>query len=309
MFMNRFHNRARALFSALLLAAALAMPGCPRPPEELVKRELVHDGRDRSYWFFAPAAAETDTPLPLVIALHRFTEDGAAMARLTGFNAVAEREGFIVAYPNGLGRRFNTDEGGVDDVAFVLAVIDDLAAVYPVDRGRVYLVGASNGGFLTYKAVCETPETFAAAAVVMGAMQGDIAENCAEGPPMPMLIVHGTADPIVPYDAENVFAGRPLAVLPVQEAVAFWVARNGCDATPVLSDLPDTDPEDGSTVTEAAYTGGDGGSEVVLYQVAGGGHTWPGGTRITPQFITGGQNRDFSASDAIWAFFSRFARE
>ena len=297
---------ARVFLGMLLSAAA----GCLPPPVcGLVEVPLCRDGVARTYQRFVPASCTEGKPVPLVVVLHGLTEDGRAMARETDFNAIAEREGFVVAYPDGLLRSFNVfAEGWPDDVGFVLAVVDDVCATCAVDPGRIYLTGASNGGFLTYRLVCEAPGVFAAAAPVMATMPQTVAEAC-EPPPTPILLIHGTEDPIVPYDDPVLYAGPRLTVrmLPIPDTAEFWVAASGCDPEPSVDSLPDTDPADGTTAVCETWTGDDPEAEVVLYTVEGGGHTWPGGYEAYPAWLVGRQCNDFDASEVIWCFFARHA--
>lgn len=238
-------------------------------------------------------------PAPLVLVLHPFTGSGRQMRRETGLDTLADREGFIVAYPNGRQRRWNMGafgEGGVDDVAFLDALIDHIAANHPVDRARVYLTGGSNGGMMAQYYTCVRPERVAAVAPIFGTLPRATAALCPPGPPKPALFIHGTEDPVLPYEG-----GGEGAVLSVEENVAFWTARNGCQGSTEETALPDTDPDDGTTTRRVAYTGC--AADVELYIVAGGGHTWPGGGPDYPRWIVGRTARDFSASETIWAFF------
>ncbi len=298
-------------FVALIPVAAAVFTSCTAT-EGLELRRLTLDGEERSYYLHIPGDMDPSNPAPLVIALHRFTGTGARMAKLTGFNAVADAKGFLVAYPNGKNRRFNVDtDSGPDDVAFILAVIEDIAGGRALDRSRVCLTGASNGGFLVYKLVCEHPETFAAAAPVMATFLDDIARACGNGVQIPMIIIHGDADPIVPYDTNRVFAGpgMTLDVLSVPDTVAFWAMQNGCIPEPVIEELPDTHPSDGTAAVRETYLDENGLPKVVHINVRQGGHTWPGGAEPLPEFIVGKQSQDFDASAMIWDFFALHSRE
>lgn len=237
------------------------------------------------------------TPAPLLLVLHPFTGSGRQMRRVTGLDALADREGFIVAYPNGRQRRWNVGafgEGGADDVAFLDALIDHIAACHPVDRTRVYLTGGSNGGMMAQYYTCVRPERVAAVAPIFGTLPRETAALCPPGPPKPALFIHGTEDPVLPYEGAR-------EGLSAEENVAFWTARNGCPGTTAETALPDTDPNDGTATRRVAHTGC--AADVELYIVGGGGHTWPGGGPDYPRWIVGRTARDFSASETIWAFF------
>jgi len=284
---------------------AAGTAACFHAPAGLERGSIVHDGLHRSYLLFVPPEAEA--PLPLVLGLHRFTGSGSEMARTSRFHEIAAEEGFVVAYPDGRGRRWNTElDGSPDDLGFLLALVDALADSYPIDRSRVYVTGASNGGFMTWLLACQAGEHFAAIAPVMATFPESIAENCADRP-MPVCIIHGTDDPIVPYDSPELSGGpgSTRSVLTIPDAIAFWVARNGANPEAVETPLPNLDPSDGTTTTLLRHVN-PGGAEVVHYRVEGGGHTWPGGTEIWPRFLVGNQSQDFNASRVIWDFFSQY---
>ncbi|MHC4955725.1 MAG: extracellular catalytic domain type 1 short-chain-length polyhydroxyalkanoate depolymerase [Planctomycetota bacterium] len=289
------------------LVLLVALAGCTPHLTELSERDFRVDGARRTYELYVPASAPR--PAPLVVALHRLLESGSVMATLTGFNKVADREGFVVVYPNGPWRRFEAFESDSrDDVALVLAVIEDVARQVPVDRRRIYVTGASNGGFLTHRMACLKPRVFAAAAPVMALMPGQLAERVPDGEPVPMLIIHGTRDGIVPEDDTSVFAGKKYDVLPMEETIDYWVRRNRALTQATMRELPDRDPKDGTRVEVRRHAAQQGGAEVVYYRVLGGGHTWPGGVEPTPAFIVGTKSKEFSASEVIWEFFRRYRR-
>ncbi len=282
----------------LLLLLLQAAPGCITV-EGLQRCVLELDGRRRAYELHVPDHLAPDEPVPLLVALHRYLGTARGMAHMTGFNDIADREGFIVAYPNGPGARWDTFGGDYrDDVRVVLAVIEDVAATHSIDRRRVYLTGASNGGFMTYVLACVEPGAFAAVAPVKGLMPHDLIEQGSPAAPLPIMIVHGTRDPLVPYDATSVLGE---AMLSVDQAVEHWVQRNGCEPHPVVETLPDRDPDDRTRVTVERYAGS--ATPVVLVRVEGGGHTWPGGHEPGLGILTGRMSRDIEASELIWQFF------
>jgi polyhydroxybutyrate depolymerase len=287
-----------------LSLAMLLLPACPSLPG-LHHRTLPHDGRTRSYELFVPDSAKAQA-LPLVVALHGLASTGTTMAEVTGFHKVGAREGFIVAYPNGLHRSFNFGVlDSPDDAGFILAVIDDIADEFPVDRTRVYLTGLSNGGFMTHYMACDAASVFAAAAPVMSSLTPGMAESCEPSERIPILMIHGTEDGVVPFEGSPIDAadGHVFATLPVPDAVQFWVAANGIEGPPTVETLPDVDPADGTTTTLERYEGVDG-IEVLFYIVDGGGHTWPG----APPSRVDTTSQDFDATEVIWDFFSRHAR-
>ena len=122
------------------------------------------------------------------------------------------------------------------------------------------------------------------------------------------MMINGTADPLVPWEGGYVHAFRKKLgkIISVPQTIEFWVARNGCSASPQISRLPDTDPEDGTSVQKSAYGQCTDGADVILYEIKGGGHTWPGGYQYFPEFLIGKTNRDLDASQAIWDFFNGY---
>lgn len=296
----------------LAICILSAATGCPREPLRLAKEVAWHGGLLRSYLLYVPESYDGSEPVPLVVALHRFSEDGKDMARMTGFNTLAERHGFIVAYPNAVMRCFNGFGwfDYPDDVAFILDTVDEIAHRYWIDPARTYVTGASNGGFMTYLMACDASDVFAAAAAVMATMPEELAQTPANARKTPILIMHGTEDPIVPYYDSNLLIGRgrPVEVLPIPETVDYWVRHNGCSPSPLRETLQNADPNDQTTAIRETYANGRNNAEVVLYTIVGGGHTWPGGIESFPEFIVGDRSNDFRATEVIWDFFQRHPR-
>jgi polyhydroxybutyrate depolymerase len=276
--------------------------------DRLASHRFEHDGRQRAYHLYLPAANGGAEGKPLVVALHRFAETGKRMSKLTGFTDLAEEAGFAVVYPEGVGRRWNTRMFGpdtIDDVGYIDALTKHLVDAYSLDANRVYLTGASNGGFMTYLLAAELPGAFAAVAPVMATMPESVADIANELCAVPIMIVHGTKDPVVPYDGWEVEAGpngaRP--VLPIPDTARFWAKLNRAAEIPGTVDLADTVTDDGTRVTRDEYAGE---NPVVELRILGGGHTWPGGEQLWPRFIVGRISRDVNATEMIWEFFQRF---
>ncbi|TWT46240.1 Esterase PHB depolymerase [Phycisphaerae bacterium RAS1] len=311
----------RILPFAISAAALGFLPACP-PPESprddpflvgLSQRDVIHDGVVRQLRLFVPGQTLDAPPasVPLLLILHGGGGDAALMARITQFDALAQREGFIAAYPQGINGNWNDGrpelDNGVDDVGFIAAVIDELAAEYPVDQLRVYATGLSNGGQMCFRLAFDLGERIAAVAPVAALLSAALAER--EPPPsMPMLIIFGRDDPITPFEGGTV-GGDALSrgdVISADATRTFWIAANGAVAAPTVEDLPDRDPLDGTRATRAVHTtgGGAASAEFQFITVDGGGHTWPGGAQYLPVLAIGRTSRDFSASEEIWRFVS-----
>jgi polyhydroxybutyrate depolymerase len=250
---------------------------------------------------------------PLVLALHGRLGQGRNQAKLTGFDAVADEAGFIVAYPDGVSRSWAdgrgttpADRDGVDDVGFLSTLIDHFVEQHGVDAHRVYVTGMSNGGMMSFRLACELSGRIAAIAPVAAQMSEAVAAGCAPSRAVPVMLVVGTEDPLVPFTGGQVFGDRG-AVLSASEVRSRWAQWNGCPAQGPLTELlEDRAPDDGTRVRRELHTGCRDGAEVLLYAVEGGGHTWPGGQRYAREARVGRICRDLDASRAIWGFFQRF---
>ena len=190
-------------------------------------------------------------------------------------------------------------EGKADDVKFVGSLLDDLATVANVDPKRVYATGMSNGGMMCYRLAAELSGRIAAIAPVAGTMA--IAE-AKPNRPVPVMHFHGMDDRIVPFGGPGKGTPKFLSFKSVEETINIWAKLNKCMEEPVAEKLEDK-AEDGTTVTKKTYASKKDGAEVVLVEIEGGGHTWPG---VEPplQFI-GKSTKDISANDMMWEFFQR----
>jgi len=268
-------------------------------------------GRTRSYILHVPA--HTSGRVPLVIALHGGGSRAAGAQRLTKLDQIADREGFIVVYPESADGHWNDGRidpsipADVDDVAFIRTLIDTLAAEYPIDTARVFATGISNGGMMAYRLACELSDKIAAIAPVAGAVAGDLAPRCQPARPVSVIAMNGTADPLVPWEGGQVHGVRDRgAVLGARASVALFAQVARCGA-PVTAWEPDRDRLDGTRVQDVTYGGCDRAA-VELVNIDGGGHTWPGGAQYLPVAWIGRASREFSASERIWRFFAEHGR-
>ena len=291
------------------LAAVVAQDPSSQPGK------LRFDGRDRTYLLHLPASHPAKN-VPLVIVLHGSGGSGRGMERLTGFSAVANREGFAVVYPDGLWRNWNDGRGRIafprtDDAGFLIALIDRLTNAGIVDPHRVYVAGISNGGMMAQRLACEAPDKVAAVASVAATLPERIAPDCKPLRPVSMLFIHGTKDPLVPYTGGEITSphGIPSGsrVFSLDGTARFWATRDGCPDSPESSSLPDR-ASDGTTVRVVRYHSCRDGSAVEAYTVDGGGHTWPGGLQYLPKFLIGKTSHNLNADETMWEFFRRAVR-
>lgn len=307
-----------------ILATVFAAGSCPAAPRTgplsrpgpHTREQTVEVGdRTRTYYLHVPPRLPRKRALPLVLVFH----GGGGRATgtetfLTHFSDLADRDGFLVAYPEGVGQHWNDGRDNpssaaakqdVDDLGFVVALIDAVARAHPLDRRRVYATGISNGGIFSHYLAANHADLIAAIAPVAGGLADPFSKRFHSKGPVSVLILQGTDDPLVPYTGGRLRAGDRGRVIPTTEAVKLWVKHDGCDEKPAEETLPDRDPADGCTVKRFTYAHGRNGTEVVLYRIEGGGHTWPGGPQYLPPRLIGRVCRDIDGSAVIWDFFQK----
>jgi polyhydroxybutyrate depolymerase len=270
-------------------------------------------GVTRNYLLHVPATYRSSTSMPVVMLFHGGQGSASSIERITGadgFSGLSDRSGFIAVYPDSFAG--NWDDGRetittpTNDVAFVAAALDALAVEYNVDSKRVYASGISNGGMMSFRLACELSTRITAITSVAANMPQALVSGCKPSRPVPVLMLSGTADPLMPYAGGTVSGnGVGGTVLSAAASVSFWLNNNANAAQLQTSALPNVDTQDGSTTDVLAYGNAGAVGEVVLYRINGGGHTWPGGRQYFPESLIGRVTRDFSGNDVMWAFFSR----
>lgn len=257
----------------------------------LLDKTLLHDNLQREYLLYIPESYTGTEPVPLVFSLHGAGGTKESQYALSEFNVLADREHFILVTPEATAAIGNlnvwnqqSSANGADDVGFIDALIDVTARDYNVDLDRMYVAGSSNGAFMAFEITCKLSEKIAAVAAVKGYMTPNQIQQCNPTTPTAILQVHGTQDPLVPY--EDVWA-----------TLQFWITSNQVNSSPSMYALPDTDPGNGNTAVRTRYSGGTNGVEVEHIQVINGVHDW---------FGEPGTSYDISASAEAWAFFKRF---
>lgn len=267
-------------------------------------------GLERTCVLHVPAGLDPQAQAPLVFVLHGGGGHGTQMENSTHFDALADREHFIAAYPDGIDHHWNdgrenssrTFRENVDDLAFFDALIAEIGRRHPLDPKRIYTTGISNGGFMSYTLAARRAKVFAAVAPVSGGIGDVVAANFSPAAPVSLLILQGTADPLVPYGGGEVMRDRG-HFIPTDDAIKLWLKADACAPDPVRAELPDRDRFDGCRVTTFTWTNPKNNVTVCLYRIEGGGHTWPGGTQYLPRLVIGRVCRDFDATETIWAFF------
>lgn len=271
----------------------------------------------RTYRIHIPPSYDNEDPVPLVIVLHGYTSNSHLIKTKTNFDEKADEDGFIAVYPNGetdllflleilivyghFGRYLN---GGfccgnavtrnIDDVGFIETLIETLQDNLNINSSQIYVTGNSNGGIMSYRLGAEFSDTIAAIGVVGSSIGG---RHDKDSPlwvipepeqPLPVIIIHGMKDDRVPYDGNIRF-------LSVNTSVSFWVEHNNCDPNPQINTS-----ESGNIITRT-YTNGSEGSEVILYSVVNGTHSWYGSK--------GSPIQEISATELIWEFFKQHPKQ
>lgn len=288
------NTRVMITSGMLVAVAAILLVSCP--PE--LESSISVDGITRTYQLYLPPQ-RAEKLIPLVIALHPLFFDSSQMRQMSRFDSIGAREGFAVVYPDGLERGWDVLIGGKRDVRFMEVLMDHLIQNHRIDPARIYATGASNGGMLCHQLACCLPGRIAAIAPVMGTPPQYVLDAGEKVKPIPVLIIHGTDDQILPYEGDL----WRFAVVSAPASAEFWAAQNGCHDTYWTTSLPDIEPSDGTTVDLIDYACGDR-PMVRLCRVNGGGHNWPGDLQYLTQWTFGRVSLEFDASEMIWQFFS-----
>ena len=279
------------------------------------KVEVRIMGSRRSYLVHAPPTRDTRSPLPLVVAIHGAFETAKAMEERSGFSDLADREGFVVVYPNGFGlfgflQHWNAGHccgkaaaDGIDDVGFLVEVIEDVKERLPIDPKRVYMVGFSNGGMLAHRFAAENSEILSALAVVAATIGS---RSSSDAPllqipdpkaPLPLIAFHGIDDDAIPAQGgTSPKRGGGQSFISVEDSTGFWVRNNGCNLDPQLSEgYP-------NYVRILTWPGCRDNADVELYLLENWGHVWPG-RYYTADLDKKNPLKDFDATAIIWDFF------
>ena len=314
--MKSFASFSTSLLLGIVITAMVtqAVAKDTKQPFPQGKQSLQYNGDKRSYIVRVPTAvtskvhANANARVAVVLVLHGGGGDGGNAEKMTGFTDKAEREGFIVVYPEGTGRRigsFYTWNAGhccgpamekhVDDVNYISLLIDTLLNNYPIDPDRVFVTGMSNGAMMTHRLGIELSDKIAAIAPVVGTVFGDELQPKSA---VSALMINGLLDKSVPYAGgitEGRFAdswdGTPTQ--PAREQATFWAAANHCATEP-------TEVDD-QTQTLVRYRCSPG-LDVELHIIKDNGHAWPGGKKGSRRGDT--PSTVINATDVIWEFFT-----
>jgi len=302
-----------SLLGLLLLAACVGRGAAH--PEELRHERLSVGKVERQYFVYAPPDLPKG-PHPLVFVFHGGGGSAAQVARAVGdaFHALADRDGFVVVYPDAINKMWDFGSGKVsealdprvEDRAYFEALLGELPRRFEVDPQRVFATGISRGGQASYFMACSFPGRLRAIAPVAMSLPRFMLDACRDAAPTGVAILNGTEDPVVPYDGGEIRVGRRQRgqVLSTDETVAFWRERNDCDFEATDEEHFDA-ARDGTSVHLRAWKRCRY-APVLLYRIEGGGHTWPAGKAFLPRFVVGRTSQDIDATAEIWSFFQSF---
>jgi polyhydroxybutyrate depolymerase len=293
-----------------------------------VRNSVEHEGRERHYRIHVPQQIREDQPVPLVLFLHGGGGTADVASRM-GMTTVADRHGFIVVYPEAIDKHWNDGRDSqlfrehderINDVAYLTSLVDTIGEARRIDRGRIFVAGVSNGGFMSQRLAIEESQLFAAAGILIATMGEPLSREFAPEHPVSVLFMNGTEDPLVPYDGGEVGNNLPRRrvssstkpsrgnCIATDDAVQLWLDRNGLDNTqPTVATLDDNE-HDGSQVEVSLWSGGESNTSVALYRVVNGGHTIPGGAQYLPARLVGKRNEDIDGLETVWQFFATRAR-
>ncbi|MCF7848450.1 MAG: hypothetical protein K9M45_06335 [Kiritimatiellales bacterium] len=295
----------------------------------VVKKTIQHGGLEREYILYLPDNYDGKQQLPLVLAFHG--GGGTAKQAMDHYkwHPLADQHGFMVCYPEGINKHWNDgrvskvfreENTNVDDVGFIKTLLNQLYTDYKIDRKRVFSSGASNGGMFSHRLGIDLSEHFTAIAPVISCVPEAIVNKFEPGKPVSVLMINGTDDPFVPYNGGDVQVSflprwaklrKPKSrgkVVSTDTSIQLWLKYNAISTEPTLTNLPDTNKDDGVTAKQKTWTDPKRNITVSLITVEGGGHTWPNGKQYLPSGIIGKTCRDFGA-ELIWDFFSKHGRK
>ena len=280
---------------------------------------IVIAGKTRTFMRYTPSRV-LGQKAPVVFALHGAKGTADKLQGYLGLNAVADREGFVVVYPQGEQNRWNDgrkpeqtkapEVSDANDFEFLNALADALVVQGVADPNRIFMMGLSNGGFMTFNVACNNASRFAAYASVIASMPVEAIAKCKPSRAVPLMMINGTADEFIRFDGATGKYGINGNAPPMDVAKHF-AGLGGCKSVSATA-LPDADPKDGTRVTLSSWSGCAPGREVEFYAVEGGGHQAPARSKVTGgmvlEMFLGTRSHDMDTAEAVWAFFKGFGR-
>ena len=272
-------------------------------------RKIVSGGLQREYWIQKPSVARKQ--LPIVLLLHGGTQTAEDVWTQTSLPTLAQREGFILAAPQGIDKHWNDGRGSTiagdkastaNDVQFLRDIVQSLVLNEGGDPRAVFAIGASNGGFMVMHLACEAGDLLRAGASVISNLPAAQARACRSTSALPWLAMNGVKDPIIPFTGQGegvVKRGEAQpALLSADASFAFWADRAGCSRQATVTKISDN-------VEKRVRSGCRGSARSEQYVFADSGHVWPGLAIVRPviAYTLGGTNLDVDSGEIAWGFF------
>jgi len=305
------------LLSVLVIGCSATLPrqGSVNPGAYQMNADMDTGGFSRASVIYVPAGYDPKNEYPLLVALHGAFSNAAELAETTGLNRLADEEGFIVLYPEGIGilgflQHWNAGhccgkaaDDAIDDIAFLEKAILQAIARFPVDTDKVFLMGHSNGGMLALRYAALRPERLSGVAAISATINSKMVDQEEFPPlpdarqPMPVCIIHGKADDYIPFSAgQRSDRHEDRQFSPVKETTGYWVHANGCEGAPSKA------RQDNGKVEQLTWNKCSSGATVVLYAIENWGHVWPGREQRAAH-EPAGESDDFDAAETVWNFF------
>lgn len=305
---------ASVLFFGVVMLFSISYSVSGKEAYNHTKYSVKWDGVERTFYAFNEQAFKNAKAAPIVFVLHGGGGTADKLGRVMNFTfeKLAKKNGFVVIYPQGIKKYWNDgriiregDFSDADDVGFLNSLIDYSIKNFNGDPKRIYFTGLSNGGFMSTRMALEKSERIAAIAPVISSLSIEQMEAAKPSAPISVMIINGTADPLLPYNGGDikVLGKNRSKCLSTDQTIEYWVKHNHCSTDCAKSTLADTNKSDGMTVSVFKWKNPKDNTEVILYKVNGGGHTWPGGRQFLPAKLVGRVCKDFNAADVIWDFF------
>lgn len=270
-------------------------------------KQFKHGTEKRRYLIYIPDAyhQKQKKTFPVVFNFHGGGMTMTEQMFYTGMNRSADKNEFIVVYPQGIKQDWNVGfdmsyQFGSNDVGYINALLDALLEQYRIDPARVYATGLSRGSFFCQRLAAELPEKFAAIASVGGTLPDSVAYFHKKNIAIPMLIVHGTSDEIVAYD------GKDKAYKSANATYQYWKKHNGLETTKESIKSIDKIKTDSTSLHIIQTSKNNVG--VQLISIKGGGHTWPGAPAFNIGFPLGKTSRETDINEMMWKFFYGYKR-
>ena len=282
------------------------------------ERTIIHEGVEREFLVHIPDNLTEDSPIVFVI--HGFTGSAKQIMEYSGMNAVADREGFMVIYPQG-----TTDSGGntffnvgyefhkdstINDVSFLRDLFILLSEEYSLKRKQGFATGMSNGGDMSYLLACTSSDLFRAVAPVAGSLMSKTKDECDPQSPVPIFEIHGTGDQITLFDGDMENVGGWGAYYDLPSTISFFADAYNLDEKFTKMITKKGEDSDYDIYFERHWSQ-DSDEEVWMYKIVEGRHVWPGFTINwweNPIFwyYFGSGNEDINASEEVWSFFKKY---